>query len=82
MHVVQTVVCTSVWGLPQGLALLFQPVAMVQPLGFQASQTNVQKFLAVRKNSGEPKDDRRSALTFSLLNFIFRRPSGRARNAN
>ena len=50
MHMVQTVVRTSLRGLPLGLALLFQPMAMVQPLGFQASQTVVQKFLAVRKD--------------------------------
>lgn len=50
MHVVQTAVRTSLRDLPQGLALLFQPVAMVQPLGFQASRTIVQKFLTVRKD--------------------------------
>lgn len=50
MHVVQTAVHTSLQGLLQGLALLFQPVAMVQPLSVQASQTIVQKFLAVRKD--------------------------------
>jgi len=50
MHVVQTAVRASLRGLLQGLALLFQPVAMVQPLGFQASQTVIQKFLAVRKD--------------------------------
>lgn len=47
MHVFQTAVCTSLRGHLLGL---FQPEAMVQPLGFQASQTIVQKFLAVRKD--------------------------------
>lgn len=35
-----------------------------------------------KKKFWRAKNDRRSALTFPLLNFIFRRPSGRARNAN
>lgn len=61
-------------GPSAGLALLFQPGAVVQPLGFHkkcgadSSQTIVQKFVAVRKeNSGEPYGYRRSALTFVLL---------------
>lgn len=37
-------------GLPLGLALLFQPVTVVERLGFQASQTIFWKFLTLIKD--------------------------------
>lgn len=68
-------ICTSRQIPSAGPALLFQPGAMVQPLGFhkkcgaESSRTIVQKFLAVRKeNSGDPNGYRRSALTSLPLN--------------
>lgn len=83
MHVVQTAVRTSLRGLPQRLALLFQPVAMVQPLGFQPSQTIVQKFLSVRKDKIlENQKITGDQLWHSPFWFIFRSPDERERNAN
>lgn len=68
-------------------ALLYQPGAMVQPLGFQkkcdaeSSRTIVQKFLAVRK-FWRDKWLQEISSDIPSSEFIFERPDKRERKAN